>query len=84
MNVSTNGHAGGACRKPHNAIQLTKSPIKHHLKTVHKIISNSEFFCCHTYEFDFSDGVEGWGWGGCTHYVWGSSRLTSYTNIHHL
>ena len=47
------GGAGGAYRKPpKDAIQLTKSPIKHYLKTVYKTISKSRFFYCHTYEFD--------------------------------
>ena len=32
-----------------NGIQLTKSPIKHYLKTVYKMISKSDFFYCHTY-----------------------------------
>ena len=61
-----NGRAEGTCRKPpKNAIQLTKSPLKHYLKTVCKMISKSEFFYCRTYEFDFSgDLVEGCGGGG--------------------
>ena len=52
----------GACRKPpKNVMQLTKSPLKHYLKTVYRMISKSEFFCCHTDEFDFSGNVvEGW------------------------
>ena len=64
--MPTNERAGGACRKPPKyARQLTKSPLKYYLKTVYKIISKSEFFYCHTYEFDFSgDVVEGWGGGG--------------------
>ena len=65
MSVSLNERVGGACRKPlKNAIQLTKSPLKHYLKTVYKMILKSEFFYCHTYEFDFSSDVaEGWGGG---------------------
>ena len=54
---------GGACRKPlKNAIQLAKSPLKHYLKTVYKMILKSKFFYCQTYELDFSsDVVEGGG-----------------------
>ena len=60
------GGGGGACRKPlKNAIQLAKSPLKHYLKTVYKMILKSKFFYCHTYELDFSsDVVEGWEGGG--------------------
>ena len=32
-----------------NAIQLTKFPIKHYLKTVYRMILKSDFFYCHTY-----------------------------------
>ena len=32
-----------------NAIQLTKSPIKHYLKTVYKMISKLDLFYYHTY-----------------------------------
>ena len=65
MSVSLNELAWGACRKPQkNAIQLTKSPLKHYLKMVYKMILKSEFFYYYTYEFDFSgDVVEGW-WEG--------------------
>ena len=65
MSVPLNEQAGGACRKPlKNAIQLAKSPLKHYLKTVYKMILKSKFFYCQTYELDFSDVVEGGGWGG--------------------
>ena len=47
------------------------------------MVSKSEFFYYRAYELDFSSVVEGLGGGGSTHYVWGSSRLISYTNIHH-
>ena len=63
MSVPLNEQAGGACRKPlKNAIQLAKSPLKHYLKTVYKMILKSKFFYCQTYELDFSsDVVEGGG-----------------------
>ena len=66
MSVSLNERAGRACRKPlKNAIKLAKSPLKHYLKTVYKMVLKSKFFYCHTYELDFSsDVVEGWGWWG--------------------
>ena len=72
MSVPTNVCAVGACRKPPKKdIQLTKSPLKHYLKTVYKVISKSEFFYCHTYEFDFcGDVVEGWE-GGVVHTTYG-------------
>ena len=73
MSVSLNDRAGGACRKPlKNAIQLAKSPLKHYLKTVYKMILTSKFFYCHTYELDFSsDVVEGWKRGGGGHTMYG-------------
>ena len=84
MSVSLNrraGGGGGACRKPlKNAIQLAKSPLKHYLKTVYKLILKSKFFYCHTYELDFrSDVVEDGREGGWTHYVCGSSSLMCST-----